>query len=124
MVTLKTFFEEAREGRLTGIRCLRCGALTIPPKEWCDSCHEDDWEPVLLSGDGIITSFTIRQVAPSAGPRGSYAVALVKLNERVSVFGRLVDFPLESVAAGLEVSFRPIVSEGQTLIAFSPRASY
>ncbi len=27
MVTLKTFFEEAREGRLIGIRCLRCGEI-------------------------------------------------------------------------------------------------
>jgi uncharacterized OB-fold protein len=121
VVTLKTFFEEAREGRLIGIRCLRCGKLTVPPKECCDSCHERDWAPVPLSGDGVITSFTIRPEAPHS--HVSYAVALVRLNERVSLFGRLVDFPLESVMVGAEVRFRPIISGDQTLIAFGPRAS-
>ena len=37
VVSLKSFFEEARAGRLTGIRC-ECGEIAIPPKELCAAC--------------------------------------------------------------------------------------
>lgn len=124
MVTLKTFFDEVREGRLTGIRCTRCGALFIPPREFCNACHEHSWEVVPLSGEGVISSFTIIRVAPKANiHEAPYAVAAVRLTEGVSLLGRMVDAPLESLAVGNEVSFRPLVSGGQTLIAFAPRSS-
>lgn len=124
VVTLKTFFDEAREGRLTGLRCQSCGELTIPPKEFCASCREHSWEVVRLSGDGVISSFTIIRVPPkTAVHQPPYAVAVVRLKEGVSLLGRMVDVPLESLAVGREVSFRPLVSGEQTLIAFAPRTS-
>ena len=123
MVTLKTFFAEAREGRLNGLRCQHCGELTIPPKEFCTACHEHSWDVVQLSGDGTIASFTVVRVAHKTNTHESpYAVAVVQLKEGVSVLGRMVDLPLESLAGGSEVSFRPLLSGEQTLIAFGPRA--
>ena len=64
VLTLKHFFEEARAGRLTGIRCGKCGELAIPPKEFCPTCQERDWTPLPLGGVGRITSFTVIRVAP------------------------------------------------------------
>ena len=64
VITLKAFFEEARAGRLTGIRCGRCGELAIPPKEFCPACHERAWEPVPLVGHGAIASFTVIRIPP------------------------------------------------------------
>ena len=120
MITLKSFFEEARAGRLTGIRCRGCGELAVPPKEFCSSCQESAWEVVPLSGVGTVTSF---RVIPPRGstPEALHAVVVVvRLAEGISVPGRAVDLPLESLAAGLPVRFRPLVAGNQTIIGFGP----
>ena len=119
VINLKSFFEEARAGRLSGIRCDRCGELAIPPKQLCPSCQHRAWSPVTLSGEGAIASFTIIRVAPRGrGGEVPYAVAVVKLAEGVSVLGRLVDIPLESLKTGLPVRFRPLVRGSETVIGF------
>ncbi len=121
MITLKHFFERAREGTLTGIRCGKCGELAIPPKQFCASCHQRAWEPVPLAGDGTIASYTVIRIPPTnfAGD-APYAVAVVKLKEGVSLFGRVVDIPLDRLAVGQAVRFRPLVIHDQTAIGFGP----
>jgi len=46
----------------------------------------------------------------------------VRLREGVSVLGRIVDIPLDALAVGQAVRFRPIVEPHQTGIAFGPAA--
>ena len=120
-ITLKTFFETARDGRLTAIKCGRCGNLEIPPKEFCDACGQRDWKPLPLSGDGTIASYTVIRVAPTkhAGD-APYAIAVVKLREGVSLLGRLAGIPLDKVAVGMPVRFRPLVIRNETAIGFGP----
>ena len=120
-VTLKKFFETARDGRLTAIKCGRCGNLEIPPKEFCDACGQRDWKPLALSGDGTIASYTIIRVAPTkhAGD-APYAVEVVKLREGVSLFGRIADIPLDKLAVGMPVRFRPLVIRNETAVGFGP----
>ncbi len=121
VITLKAFFEEARAGRLTGIRCGRCGELAIPPKEFCPACHERAWEPVPLDGHGAIASFTVIRVPPRGRAADSpYAVALVRLDEGVSLLGRIVDIPLDALKVGLPVRFRPLLQQDQTVVGFGP----
>jgi uncharacterized protein len=121
VVTLKHFFEEARAGRLTAIRCRRCGDLAMPPKEFCPACQERDWAPIPLAGGGTITSFTIIRVAPRGrADEVPYAVAVVRLEEGVSLLGRIVDISLESLRVGLPVRFRPFVTGEQAAIGFGP----
>ena len=120
-VTLGRFFAQAREGALTGIRCVGCGALAVPPKELCPECGARRWEPVPLSGEGTIASYTVIRVAPR-GHAGEvpYAIAAVQLEEGVSMLGRVVDIPLETLAVGLPVRFRPLTYNGQTAVGFGP----
>jgi uncharacterized OB-fold protein len=106
VVTLQRFFAEVRAGRLTGIRCRECGELSIPPKELCAACGKHAWETVPLKGDG--TGET------------PYAVAVVQLSEGVSLLGRVVELPLESLRVGLAVRFRPVVVGEQTMVGFGP----
>jgi uncharacterized OB-fold protein len=121
VVTLKDFFTRARAGTLTAIRCGKCGELAIPPKEFCAACQQRAWQPVTLAGDGTIASYTVIRVAPrhhvSEVP---YAIAVVRLREGVSLIGRVVDVPLETLAIGLPVRFRPLVSDDQTSVGFGP----
>ena len=121
VVTLQRFFAEVRAGRLTGIRCRECGELAIPPKELCATCGKHAWDTVPLKGDGTVASYTVIRVAPR-GHTGEtpYAVAVVQLSEGVSLLGRVVEVPLDSLRAGLPVRFRTVVVGEQTMVGFGP----
>jgi uncharacterized OB-fold protein len=121
VTSLHQFFERARAGELTAIRCEPCGTLAIPPKEFCASCGARSWQPVALAGTGTITSYTVIRVpSRTHAAIAPYAVALVRLTEGVSLLGRVVGLPLEAVRVGLAVRFRPLVEEGRTAIGFGP----
>jgi hypothetical protein len=121
MLTQKQFFEKAAAGELPAVRCTRCGALAIPPREFCPECAERAWQPTSLSGEGTIASFTVIRVAPR-GYTGDvpYAIAAVQLKEGVSLLGRVVDIPLDKLEIGLPVRFRPLTRNGQTAVGFGP----
>jgi len=120
-VTLGRFFEQVRDGVLTAIRCEACGVLAVPPKELCPECGARGWEPVPLSGEGTIASYTIIRVAPRGhADDAPYAIAAVRLREGVSLLGRVVDVPLDALAIGLPVRFRPIVIKDHLAIGFGP----
>jgi len=120
-ITLQTFFERARDGRLTAVRCRKCGELALPPRQFCPACGERAWEAVRLSGEGAIESFTVIRVAPRAHAADApYAIAVVKLTEGVSLLGRIVDISLEKIAIGVPVRFRPLVRGSQTAVGFGP----
>ena len=120
-ITVRAFFERVRAGQLIGVRCGSCGELAIPPKELCPKCHARAWQPKALAGDGTIASYTVIRVAPRAhAGEVPYALAVVALKEGVSVLGRIVDIPLESLAIGLPVRFRPLVASDQASIGFGP----
>jgi uncharacterized OB-fold protein len=120
-LTLSAFFERAREGKLTGIRCGGCGALAIPPRELCAECGQRRWSVVPLSGDGEIASFTVIRIAPR-GHAGDapYAIAAVRLLEGVSVLARIVDIPFDELAIGRKVRFRPLRIHDVTALGFGP----
>lgn len=120
-VTARAFFERASAGQLTALRCGSCGELAIPPRQLCPACHASAWQAVDLGGEGTIASFTVIRVAPRAHAGDApYALAVVKLKEGVSVLGRIVDIPLDKVAVGLPVRFRPLAASGQTTLGFGP----
>ena len=120
-MTTKQFFERARAGTLTALRCGKCGELAIPPKEFCAACQQREWQPVTLAGDGTIASYTVIRVAPRHHvDEVPYAIAVVRLREGVSLIGRVVDIPFERLAIGLPVRFRPLVTDAQTSVGFGP----
>jgi uncharacterized OB-fold protein len=120
-ITARAFFEKARAGQLTAIRCGACGELSMPPRELCPSCHAHQWQPVALAGDGTIASFTVIRVAPRGhAAEVPYALAVVRLREGVAILGRIVDMPLDKLAIGLPVRFRPLVVKEQASVGFGP----
>ena len=90
-MTSREFLERAGAGELIGIRCTKCGDLAIPPRELCPACHHRGWEEARLSGEGTIASYTVIRVAPR---------------------GHAGDIPLDRLAVGLPVRFRPIATGG------------
>jgi uncharacterized OB-fold protein len=123
MLTQKQFFEKAGAGELAAVRCGHCGALAIPPREFCPECSARAWEPTTLSGEGTIASYTVIRVAPRGrADEVPYAIAAVHMKEGVSLLGRVVDVPFETLKIGLPVRFRPLTKNGQTAVGFGPSA--
>jgi uncharacterized OB-fold protein len=120
-ITVQSFFEHARDGKLIGIKCGACGALAIPPRELCPECGRRQWSRVPLSGDGEIASFTVIRIPPR-GHAGDapYAIAAVRLVEGVSVLARVVDIPFDELAIGRKVRFRPLRIRDHTALGFGP----
>ena len=85
------------------------------------TCGKRAWDTVPLKGDGTISSYTVIRVAPR-GHTGEtpYAVAVVQLSEGVSLLGRVVEVPFDSLRASLPVRFRPVVVGEQTMVGFGP----
>jgi uncharacterized protein len=120
-ITLQSFFEQAANGKLIGIKCGGCGALAIPPRELCPECGRRQWSPVPLSGDGEIVSFTVIRIAPRGhGDDAPYAIAAVRLVEGVSLLGRVVDIPFDELAIGRKVRFRPLRIHDRIALGFGP----
>jgi uncharacterized OB-fold protein len=122
VISLAQFFEGARAGTLTALKCTRCGELAIPPKEFCVACGARAWATAPLSGEGRVTSFTVIRVAPRRHAAAvPYAIAHVTLTEGVALLGRLVDIPLDRIALGMPVRFRLFSDDGAPpAIGFGP----
>jgi uncharacterized protein len=121
VITLDSFFEQARRGVLTAVRCQRCGELAMPPQERCRACRERAWAAVPLRGAGTVTSFTVRSDhRDGGGPDHGSAVVVVRLDEGVSVVGRVIDIPVGRLRVGMAVRFRPLVDGSQTAVGFGP----
>ena len=69
----------------------------------------------------MVVSFTVIRIPPRGYVSDAlYAVAVVKLDEGISLLGRVIGIPLDDLRAGLPAKFRPMVVDEQTLIGFGP----
>ncbi|MEM0314709.1 MAG: zinc ribbon domain-containing protein, partial [Archaeoglobaceae archaeon] len=56
------FFNALLEGKLLGMKCKDCGAYTCPPKHTCNNCSSRNLEKVVLSGKGVVKTYTVTYV--------------------------------------------------------------
>ena len=67
MIMLDAFFQQARQGRLTAIRCAHCAALAMPPQEACAAIRPRFAE-LLADQDWLPDEF--RESVPDSGMGG------------------------------------------------------
>src|SRR5437879_13066715 len=107
---LDAFFQQARQGRLTAIRCAHCAALAMPPQEACAGCRRREWQTVPLEGSGTVASFNVVRVPPRGGAIGAPdPVALARLRDGLSVPGRTVHIPPDALPVAPAGLFPPAV---------------
>jgi len=88
-LSIDSFFEQARGGKLVGLKC-PMGHVTVPPRHSCRVCQSQDLQLVVLSGKGRIVSFTDVYVKSKEFPLGTpYTLALVALDEGGHLMGVL-----------------------------------
>ncbi|WP_281290149.1 Zn-ribbon domain-containing OB-fold protein [Rhodoligotrophos appendicifer] len=73
---------------LIGGECEECGNLTYPRAAVCPVCMSEELQPVEMSREGILYSFTMVHVGPSHWKK-PFALGYVDLPNGVRVFSHL-----------------------------------
>lgn len=113
------FWQAAAEGRLLVKYCKACNEPHWYPRPLCPHCGSDQTEFRPASGRGTIYSFTVTR---RAGPV-PFALALVTLDEGVTMMTNIVDCDLDALRIGqaVEVVFKPS-DGGPPVPMFKPAA--
>jgi len=91
-LTFKDYNEALKKGKLLGLKCRACGAITCPPKMTCQECTSTDLGVIELRGDGKIATFTVVNVGPEGREvEAPYTIVLVELDEGPWIMGNFAD---------------------------------
>jgi len=115
------YWDAAREHRLVLPKCKACGKHFFRPEVVCKHCNSRDWTYVPSAGKGSLYSYSVVHRAPTPAFEVPFVLAIVELDEGVTMFSNIVDCPIESVRIGmpLSVAFKR-VTDGITLPVFKP----
>jgi uncharacterized OB-fold protein len=103
------FWEACERGELVAQRCGACGALAHPPRPMCPRCHDTRREIARLSGRGEVWSWIVPRHPAPIGFAEPPVVALIRLDEGLTLVSNVVGTPPESMRNGLgvRVEFEP-----------------
>lgn len=88
VLTSEDYEEALKQGKLIGLKCNDCGAVTCPPMIVCQRCGSINLEPTELSGKGELMTYTVIRIPPE-GYEAPYIVCLAKTEEGPWIVGRL-----------------------------------
>ncbi len=87
-LTFRQYQDGLSKDIFLGLRCRRCGTVTVPPQRVCRGCGSSDLQVEELEKSGVIRTFTVIRVAP-AGRKPPFVVALVETAAGAWVMGNL-----------------------------------
>jgi uncharacterized protein len=104
--TTPTFWRfNSNRYRLVGMKCVKCGSISFPPKKCLCGGKNESFE---LSGTGKILSYTIIRAAPR-GFEAPYAIGIIKLVEGPTITGQIVnEFSDIDIDKDVSVVFRKL----------------
>jgi uncharacterized protein len=86
----KDYNEALKQGKLLGLKCEACGAVTVPPKMVCRQCTSPDMKVVELRKNGKILTFTSVFVAAEGREAEiPYIIVMVQLEDGPWMMGNL-----------------------------------
>jgi uncharacterized OB-fold protein len=96
--------EDGTQGVLLGKKCQDCGQNFFGAPEFCLKCTSANLKPVELTGEGVVTTYTIvRQSPPGWQGNVPYLLATVKVPEGPQIASEVVDCPEDDLKVGLAV---------------------
>ena len=103
--TNEHFWRGGADGQLRVLRCAACGHWVHPPAPVCPVCLGRQVAPDVLSGRGVVHSFTVNHQPWNPTMPAPYVVALVQLEEQpgLRLVTNLVGVDPEQVAIGMAV---------------------
>lgn len=104
------FVEFLKNNELRGTVCMDCGAKYFPPRSDCAACLSDQMDWFLVSGVGVLISFTEAKFAPAGFEKDvPYKLGVAQFDDGVKVFGR-IDKSLaeDAVTVGMKVKVQTV----------------
>lgn len=98
------FWTSGADGKLRFLRCNQCGYYIHPPLPQCPMCATHDIAPAVVTGRGVVHSFTINH-QPWDGSTEPWAILLVELDEQegLRLTSNMVNCRNEDVRIGMPV---------------------
>ena len=98
------FWTSGADGHLRFLRCQGCGYYLHPPLPRCPQCGSRSIAPEVVSGRGVVWSFTVNHHSWDGGTE-PYAIGLVELAEQegLRLTTNIVGIPADDVKIGLAV---------------------
>ena len=120
------YWDAAAEHRLVLQRCRSCAKFQFPPEICCVHCQAEDFEPMEVSGRGVIYSYSVVDRPLHAGfvDAVPYVVVFVELDDQpeLRILTNLVDVPEGiSLSCGMPVEVVFEDRDGVTLPQFRLR---
>ena len=116
------FWSGCVAGELRLQRCDDCSGIYFPPRPFCPACGHQSVSILLASGKARLLSYVINH-RPHPAFDGPYAIAVVELEEGVTMMANILNVPQTPEALildmPLKVTFRPI-RRGIVLPYFEP----
>lgn len=79
--TLDRFLGALEKGRLTAVKCGKCGKVYAPPQQVCGDCFQEMDQWVDLSGEGEVVNYTVAHVDPRNEPlKEPKVIAMIRLD--------------------------------------------
>ncbi len=113
--------------KLTGCRCRQCNEVTLGRNTTCPNCGGRAVEPVTLSQQGTLWTYTVIRHKPPGDYRGPepfepFCIGLVELPDGLRVLSP-VEGDVESMRIGMPLRLRVFVhhraASGEDVVAFA-----
>jgi uncharacterized OB-fold protein len=78
----RDFWTGGRDGELRIARCGDCGYYIHPPTPRCPQCLSEDVQPSIVSGRGVVYTYTVNEREWAPGVEVPYVIAIVQLDEQ------------------------------------------
>lgn len=79
--TITKFYEEFKEKRIMGTRCLNCDQVLVPARKFCSECFKETNEWVEVSDEGTIRTWVLINFSYEGQPKKPpYIIAIINLD--------------------------------------------
>lgn len=90
--------------RLSGSKCMNCGAEFFPPVYRCRNCGSEKIKDKDMPRTGKIVTYThLHEPLPGFEAQAPFYLAVVKLDNGARVLTQIVDSPDDSIKSGAKV---------------------
>ncbi|MDB5967863.1 MAG: DNA-binding protein [Hydrocarboniphaga sp.] len=116
------FWKGGADGQLRLQRCAACQRFMHPPRPICINCYSRELTWEVISGRGVVESFTINHQPWRPDLKDPYVIAIVSLAEQsdLRLTTNIIGCDADKVHIGLVVQVRFVAIEDVYLPMFEP----
>lgn len=96
------FWTGGADGRLRFLQCAECDAFVHPPRPICPWCQSEAVAPAVVTGTGVVDTYTINHQKWQPALDASYVIARVAIDGAPGVYltTNIVGCPVDAVDIG------------------------